>query len=78
MPDEQEVPAVISLSDDEMAAVERAARPLAPEARGPFLEQLGRALVGRREVGPGELFRILSALQPPFAPQPPRKRVKAK
>jgi hypothetical protein len=38
----------------------------------------GRALVGRREVGPGELFRILSALQPPFAPQPPRKRVKAK
>jgi hypothetical protein len=33
------------------------------------LEQLARALVGR-QVGPGELFRILAELQPAFAPQP--------
>jgi hypothetical protein len=78
MPDEREMLTVISLSDSEMD--ERVARPLSPKARGAFLEQLGHALVGRREVGPGELHRILAELQPAFAtpprygPQPPQQR----
>ena len=68
MSDEQ-VMTVISVSDAEMDAVENAVRPLPPAARGPFLEQVARALVGR-EIGPGEVHRSAgtAAALPPRGP----------
>jgi hypothetical protein len=63
---------VISLTDAELEAIEAAARPLPPEASGLFLEQVARAVAGR-QIGPGQLHRIIAELQPLFFEPPTTK-----
>ena len=41
----------------------RAAQPLAPRDRGPFLQDLADALKGRNGIGDGELFRAIREVQ---------------
>jgi hypothetical protein len=52
----------IPLSDDEMDAVYRACRPLAPRQRDGFLRALAAELQGR-EIGPGSVGRAIAVVQ---------------
>jgi hypothetical protein len=60
----------ISLSDDEMAAVLAAARPLARERRDAFLRAIATDLGRAPERGPGVLHRIIRATQRQFFDPP--------
>jgi hypothetical protein len=73
----------LALTDTQVDAVIRAAAPLPVAERAAFLEELGRVLAGRHEVGDGQLFVILRDVQrkhfrPPLAtgmtPHPQRRR----
>jgi hypothetical protein len=55
-------PQPLALSDELLDAVMRAAAPLSPRQRKPFLEDVARALNGR-EVGPGLVHRIVVEIQ---------------
>jgi hypothetical protein len=48
-----------------MSMIQDAARPLAPRQRGPFVAAVAAELQGR-EVGAGNLFKILADLQHRF------------
>ena len=50
-------PQPLKLSDDELTALYRAARPIAPHLRDEFLQAVAVALGAEREVGPGVVFR---------------------
>jgi hypothetical protein len=63
---------VVSLTDAELEAIEAAARPVPQASRGSFLEQVARAVAGR-QIGPGELHRIIAELQPLFFEPPTTK-----
>ena len=52
----------LGLTDDQLDAIMRAARPLAPDARGPFLEMVAAALHGR-DIGDGALYLIIRDAQ---------------
>jgi hypothetical protein len=56
------MPSPVKLTDEQMDALMRAAAPLAPRDRKPFLEDVARALNGR-EVGPGLLHRVVVEVQ---------------
>ena len=53
----------IALSDDQLDAVMRAATPLQPRDRGPFLEELARELARLPDIGDGSLHRIIMTVQ---------------
>jgi hypothetical protein len=60
----------IALTDDQMDAVLRAAAPLAPHDRGPFLEVLPQALQAQREIGDGTVHRAIAETQKQFFTPP--------
>jgi hypothetical protein len=55
--------AMLWLTDEQLAAVTQATRPLQPHARATFLEELAAALRDHSEIGDGLLFRTLRQLQ---------------
>jgi hypothetical protein len=50
-------------SEDLAAAVLRAAAPLAPERRQPFIDQVITTLQAAPELGPGVIYRAIAATQ---------------
>jgi hypothetical protein len=52
----------IALTDEQMTAVLRAAGPLPPDLRAPFLEAVAQALAGR-ELGDGIVARTCAEIQ---------------
>jgi hypothetical protein len=62
----------IALTDDQLTMVMRAAAPLSPRDRGPFLEGVATALAGRREIGDGDVFRAIKEQQRRFFDPPLR------
>ena len=50
---------MISLSDEQMNSVMRAAEPLQPRDRGAFLEAPARALRRQSELGGGAIYRAI-------------------
>jgi hypothetical protein len=65
----------IRLSDDELAAVMAAARPIAVERRDAFLLAVASALQACGEVGPGTVHRVCASLQRQFFDPPDLARV---
>jgi hypothetical protein len=65
----------IALTDAQLAAVMRAAEPLAPTDRGRFLEQVAAALRDR-EIGDGLVGRVVSEVQRKFWTPPQLERAK--
>jgi hypothetical protein len=57
---------MLSLSDDEYAAVQAAAAPIHPLQRGAFLEALAKELEQHPVVGPGLVHRLAADLQRQF------------
>jgi hypothetical protein len=55
--------APLPLTDEELDAVMRAAFPLQPRDRDPFLRDVANALQGIGELGPGLLHRIVVEVQ---------------
>ena len=55
------MPQPIRLSDDELAAVMNAARPLAPRDRDRFLQAVAQAISELPEIGPGSVHRAIHA-----------------
>jgi hypothetical protein len=53
----------ISLSDQQLDAVLRAAEPLQPRDRGLFLEEVARELATLPDIGDGALHRIIMTVQ---------------
>jgi hypothetical protein len=66
----------LHLTDDQLAAVLRAAEPLAVGDRGAFLQDVAAALQGQ-ELGDGAVYRTVAQVQrryydPPILSAPPR------
>jgi hypothetical protein len=61
---------MVKLTDDELDAAMRAARPLDPDLRDPFLRAVTSALQGKGVIGPGVVARTCAELQRQFF-QPP-------
>jgi hypothetical protein len=53
----------IRLTDDELAAVMDASRPLPIAMRDPFLHAVAHELAGRQVVGPGVVFQVVREQQ---------------
>ena len=56
----------LSLTDEQMTALLRAAQPLDRDLREPFLLAVARALQGRELLGDGEVFRTIRETQRQF------------
>jgi hypothetical protein len=56
----------LRLSDSELDAVHRAAWPLAPHDRGPFLEAVATALAQEQALGDGVVYRVAMQVQRKF------------
>ena len=56
-------PTMLALTDDELAAVMSAAKPLPPSQRSVFLADVAAELSKYPEVGPGIIGRVCSKLQ---------------
>jgi hypothetical protein len=56
-------PSPISLSDQELDAIMRAASPLEVRDRGKFLEEMAHALATRPDIGIGGLHRLIMEVQ---------------
>jgi hypothetical protein len=54
---------MISLSDDELAAIMEAARPIPPRDRDQFLRDCAAELARYPELGPGIIGRVVGKLQ---------------
>jgi hypothetical protein len=54
---------LISFSDHELAALRTAATPLSPEQRDRFLRDVANELGHCREIGPGVVARVATAVQ---------------
>jgi plasmid stabilization system protein ParE len=54
---------MISLSDDELAAVMEAARPIPARDRDQFLRDVADELARYPEIGPGVIHRVVGKLQ---------------
>jgi hypothetical protein len=52
----------ISLTDSELDAVMRAARPLSPRDRDRFLRQIAEAIAALPERGPGSVYRAITSV----------------
>jgi hypothetical protein len=68
----------LRLSDDQLSAVWQAAKPLAVDQRGPFLEALAAELRGQGELGDGAIYRAIRAVQrryfdPPLSTSEPHR-----
>jgi hypothetical protein len=59
---------VLSFSDEQLAAIRRAAEPLQPVDRTAFLEPIAAFFRGRQEIGSGDLHRAIADLQREYAP----------
>jgi hypothetical protein len=57
------MPQPISLSDIAMTQIMQAARPLQPHERETFLQLVAARLNGKRELGDGEIFRLIREVQ---------------
>ena len=57
----------VSLSDDQLAAIERYAKPLAPADRSRFLVEAAVALASTAVVGDGTIGRVCAKLQKQYA-----------
>jgi hypothetical protein len=57
------MPIPISLTDEQLHAVMRAAAPLLPSDRGPFLEEVARELAALPDIGDGALHRVVATVQ---------------
>jgi hypothetical protein len=71
--------APIRLTDEQMDAVFRAARPLRVADRDAFLQDVAAALQGRPELGDGDVYRVLADVQrrhhdPPMMDHLPQHR----
>ena len=65
----------IALSDDEMAVLMNAARPIPPAARAEFLQAVAKALAAHPgELGVGAVYRIAAATQRQFYDPPDLSR----
>jgi hypothetical protein len=53
----------LALTDAQLDAVFRAARPLRVADRDQFLQEVARALQGRPELGDGDVYRVLADVQ---------------
>jgi len=60
----------LRLSDDELDAVMLAARPLRPDDRDAFLQEVANALAGCSEIGPGTVAKACRAAQRKFFDPP--------
>ena len=76
-------PSPLALSDQQLDTVMRAAAPLLPSDRDPFLRALAHALRSEPEIGDGAVFRACRELQKQFlrppvisTPQSPRPSAK--
>jgi hypothetical protein len=67
------MPTPLALTDDQMSAVLRAAEPLLPGDRTPFLEALAQALATQRVLGDGLIHRVIADTQRRFF-EPPDER----
>jgi hypothetical protein len=56
-------PELIHLSDEQMTAIWAAARPLPPDARGAFLEDVAREISRHHILGNGLLHRVIMVVQ---------------
>jgi hypothetical protein len=56
-------PMPLALTDDQLSAVWTACQPLAPDQRVGFLEALAAELRGLDDIGDGQLFRAIRAVQ---------------
>ena len=63
----------LSLSDDELSAVQRAAAPVHPMQRGDFLKALATELERHPVVGPGLVHRLAADLQRRYVIAPERE-----
>lgn len=52
----------LALTDLQVTTIMQLARPLAPDQRTAFLEMLAAKLNGRREIGDGELHRLVRTI----------------
>jgi hypothetical protein len=66
---------MIRLSDSELDAVMAAARPIAIGRRDAFLKAVAAELTGR-EIGPGDVYRVVSETQRRFFDPPDLTRPK--
>jgi hypothetical protein len=64
----------LALSDDEMDVIRRAAEPLDPDLRSPFLRTVVNLLAGEPEVGLGTVARACKAAQREFWKPPETAR----
>jgi hypothetical protein len=74
------MPSPIHLSDSELAAVMNAARPLPPQDRDRFLQDIANELAGLPMLGDGAVYRAITTVQrrhfdPPSLGAEPRLRV---
>jgi hypothetical protein len=65
----------LALSDSELAAIYRAAGPIAPDVRSAFLEEVAQRLAGR-ELGDGLVYRVVMEVQRKFWSAPDLSRGK--
>jgi hypothetical protein len=68
---------LIKLTDEELSAVMSAAKPIAPERRDAFLQQVASTLQCCGELGPGVVYRAIAQVQrehfdPPDTSEPGR------
>jgi hypothetical protein len=64
------MPTPLALTDQQLDAVLRAAEPLLPRDRGPFLEALAQALAAQPVIGDGTVHRAIAATQRQFFSPP--------
>jgi hypothetical protein len=64
----------LALTDDQLDAVRRAAEPLAPDLRAPFLETVARLLAHEPVVGDGSVARACREAQREFWKAPDLSR----
>jgi hypothetical protein len=64
------MPAPLALTDAQLTAVFEAARPLAVRDRDAFLQAVAEALQGHREIGDGDVARVVRMVQRRFFDPP--------
>jgi hypothetical protein len=64
----------IRLTDEELAAILVAARPLPIDLRDPFLQAVAHALSGKKMIGPGVVHQVCRELQRQFFDPPDLSR----
>jgi hypothetical protein len=60
----------LKLTDDELAQIQNACRPLLPAARHAFVLEVANVLSAQTEIGPGSVHRAIVATQRRFFDPP--------